>query len=93
MRALANSDSHVVAARLSRNFGHQLALSAGLELSAGARVLIIDADLQDPPELLPQMMQAMDQGADVVYGQRISRRGDSWFKRATAKLSIGCYAA
>ena len=86
MRALANSDSHVVAARLSRNFGHQLALSAGLELSAGARVLIIDADLQDPPELLPQMMQAMDQGADVVYGQRISRRGDSWFKLATAKL-------
>ena len=49
-------------------------------------MLIIDADLQDPPELLPQMMQAMDEGADVVYGQRISRRGDSWFKRATAKL-------
>lgn len=86
MQVLAKSDSHVVAAHLSRNFGHQLALSAGLQLSAGARVLIIDADLQDPPELLPQMMQAMDQGADVVYGQRISRQGESWFKRATAKL-------
>ena len=86
MQVLAKSDGHVVAAHLSRNFGHQLALSAGLQLSAGARVLIIDADLQDPPELLPQMMQAIDQGADVVYGQRISRQGESWFKRATAKL-------
>jgi dolichol-phosphate mannosyltransferase len=76
----------VVAARLSRNFGHQLALSAGLQLCSGARVLIVDADLQDPPELLPRMMEAMDQGADVVYGQRISRLGESWFKRATAKL-------
>ncbi len=86
MQALATSDGHVAAARLSRNFGHQLALSAGLELSSGARVLIIDADLQDPPELLPRMMEAMDQGADVAYGQRISRQGESWFKRATAKL-------
>ena len=86
MRDLAASDGHVVAARLSRNFGHQLALSAGLHLSTGARVLIIDADLQDPPELLPRMMEAMDQGADVAYGQRISRQGESWFKRATAKL-------
>lgn len=86
IQSLAKSDGHVVAAHLSRNFGHQLALSAGLHLSVGARVLIIDADLQDPPELLPRMMQAMDQGADVVYGQRISRQGESWFKRATAKL-------
>lgn len=86
LQALAQSDGHVVAARLSRNFGHQLALSAGLQLSAGARVLIVDADLQDPPELLPQMMQAMDQGADVVYGQRSSRKGESWFKRATAGI-------
>jgi dolichol-phosphate mannosyltransferase len=85
MCTLATSDPHVVAARLSRNFGHQLALSAGLQLSAGARVLIVDADLQDPPELLPRMMDAMDQGADVVYGQRTSRMGESWFKRATAK--------
>lgn len=86
MCTLAASDPHVVAARLSRNFGHQLALSAGLQLSSGARVLIVDADLQDPPELLPRMMEAMDQGADVVYGQRISRQGESWFKRATAKF-------
>jgi dolichol-phosphate mannosyltransferase len=83
---LAASDSRVTAARLSRNFGHQLALSAGLQLSAGARVLIIDADLQDPPELLPRMMATMDQGVDVVYGQRISRQGESWFKRTSARL-------
>jgi glycosyltransferase involved in cell wall biosynthesis len=86
MQALAAVDSHVVAARLSRNFGHQLALSAGLQLSSGARVLIVDADLQDPPELLPRMMEAMDRGNDIVYGQRKSRQGETWFKRATAAL-------
>lgn len=86
MRALAAADPHVVAARLSRNFGHQLALSAGLGQSRGERVLIVDADLQDPPELLPLMMAKMDEGAEVVYGQRASRTGESWFKRATAGL-------
>jgi dolichol-phosphate mannosyltransferase len=67
-----------------RNHGHQLALTAGLTLCRGERVLIIDADLQDPPELLPDMMALMDQGADVVYGQRRQRDGESLFKRATA---------
>ncbi len=86
MQALATSDSHVVAARLSRNFGHQLALSAGLQLSSGARVLIVDADLQDPPELLPRMMEVMDRGNDIVYGQRQSRQGETWFKRASAAV-------
>lgn len=86
MTELVATDRHVVAARLSRNFGHQLALSAGLQLASGERILIIDADLQDPPELLPRMMDALDQGADVAYGQRISRQGESLFKRATAKL-------
>lgn len=86
MTELVATDRRVVAARLSRNFGHQLALSAGLQLASGDRILIIDADLQDPPELLPRMMDALDQGADVAYGQRISRQGESLFKRATAKL-------
>lgn len=86
LRELAGRDARVVAVRLSRNFGHQLALSAGLSLARGARILVIDADLQDPPELLPQMMQAADHGADVVYGQRSSRQGESWFKRATASI-------
>jgi dolichol-phosphate mannosyltransferase len=67
-----------------RNHGHQLALTAGLSVCLGERILIIDADLQDPPELLPEMIKLMDQGADVVYGRRRQREGESLFKRATA---------
>jgi dolichol-phosphate mannosyltransferase len=81
---LVSSGAQVVGVRLSRNHGHQLALSAGLTVAGGERVLVIDADLQDPPELLPSMMKLMDEGADVVYGQRIARRGESAFKRTTA---------
>jgi polyisoprenyl-phosphate glycosyltransferase len=77
-------DRRIVAVRLMRNHGHQLALTAGLSVCRGKRILIIDADLQDPPELLPEMMKLMDQGADVVYGQRRQREGESLFKRATA---------
>jgi glycosyltransferase involved in cell wall biosynthesis len=73
-----------VAVRLMRNHGHQLALTAGLSVCRGERILIIDADLQDPPELLVDMMRMMDEGADVVYGQRRQRDGESLFKRATA---------
>jgi polyisoprenyl-phosphate glycosyltransferase len=82
--ALTKKDPHVRGIRLSRNFGHQAALTAGLMAAGGARILMIDADLQDPPELLPEMMKAMDAGADVVYGKRTSRRGESVFKRVTA---------
>ena len=85
MRRLAADDAHVVAINLSRNHGHQLALTAGLDLCRGDTVLIIDADLQDPPELLAPMLQAMrESGADVVYGVRRSRSGETAFKRATA---------
>jgi len=77
-------DENVVIVDLSRNHGHQLALSAGLDVAQGKRVLLIDADLQDPPELLPEMMAAMDAGADVAYARRISRAGESRFKRMTA---------
>lgn len=69
---------------LSRNHGHQRALSVGLHYSRGARVMAIDADLQDPPELLGPMMAAADEGADVVYGQRRARAGESVAKRASA---------
>ena len=86
MRDLAASDTHVVAINLSRNFGHQIALTAGLQMARGERVLIIDADLQDPPELLPQMMAQMDQGPDVVFGVRRRREGETAFKKATAHL-------
>ena len=85
MQELAADDPHVLAVNLSRNHGHQLALTAGLDLCRGATILIIDADLQDPPELLPAMYSALrDQGADVVYGVRRSRAGETAFKRATA---------
>lgn len=84
--ALCDDDPHVVGVNLSRNHGHQLALSAGLNVCEGRRILILDADLQDPPELLPDMFRAMDEGFDVVYGLRTERRGETWFKRATAKL-------
>jgi dolichol-phosphate mannosyltransferase len=85
MQRLTTGDPHLVAINLSRNHGHQLALTAGLDLCRGDHVLIIDADLQDPPELLPAMMQTMRvEQADVVYGVRKSRRGETAFKRATA---------
>ncbi len=84
MTELAAKDPRLVAVRLMRNHGHQLALTAGLSICRGGRILIIDADLQDPPELLPEMMKLMDDGADVVYGQRRQRAGESLFKRASA---------
>lgn len=86
IQALATDHEEVLGVRLSRNFGQQLALSAGLELCRGQRVLIIDADLQDPPELLPEMMRLMDSGADVVYGRRSIRHGETVFKRVSARL-------
>jgi glycosyltransferase involved in cell wall biosynthesis len=85
IRDLAASRPEVVGINLSRNHGHQLALSAGLALCKGDRILIIDADLQDPPELLPRLMERMDQGADVVFGQRSERRGESAFKLVSAR--------
>jgi polyisoprenyl-phosphate glycosyltransferase len=82
----AVEDSRIVGVRLMRNHGHQLALTAGLSVCRGERVLIVDADLQDPPELLPDMMALMDDGADVVYGQRRQREGEGVLKRTTASL-------
>ncbi|OLP58389.1 glycosyltransferase [Xaviernesmea oryzae] len=86
IEALADEDAHVVGVRLFRNHGHQLAVTAGLSVAKGDRVLLIDADLQDPPELLSKMMRIMDGGADVVYGQRAARMGESTFKLASAAL-------
>jgi polyisoprenyl-phosphate glycosyltransferase len=81
-----SADPHLVCVKLSRNYGHQLALTAGLSICRGKRILIIDADLQDPPKLLPDMLKLMDRGADVVYGQRQRRAAESAFKLMTAKL-------
>ncbi len=75
---------HIVGVDLARNHGHQLALTAGLQLCCGKLVFVIDADLQDPPELLPQMVAKVGEGFDVVYGQRTRRHGETLFKRSSA---------
>jgi polyisoprenyl-phosphate glycosyltransferase len=86
LNALAEENPAVVVLHLSRNFGHQNAVSAGIAYSTGDVVCLIDADLQDPPELLPDMIREIDAGYDIVYGVRISRARESWIKLVTAKL-------
>ena len=85
MCGLATRNPQTVAVRLLRNHGHQLAATAGLSVACGCTVMLIDADLQDPPELLGDMLAIMEQqGADVVYGKRTSRKGETLFKRVSA---------
>lgn len=82
----ALDDARVKVLRFSRNFGHQAAVTAGLDFANGDAVVVMDSDLQDPPELLPRMLDLFEQGYDVVSPQRISRQGDTRFKRWTAAL-------
>ena len=84
LHELAARDPQVVVVNLARNFGHQLALSAGLTVCRNELAFVLDADLQDPPELLTPMLQLIEEGADVVYGQRRQRAGESVFKKASA---------
>lgn len=84
--AHAERDRRIVAIDLARNHGHQLALTAGLHHVRGDLVFVLDADLQDPPELLGPMLAKLREGNDVVYGQRIRRHGETAFKRGTASL-------
>lgn len=86
LEELSLMDRRLIGVNLARNYGHQIALTAGLSFSIGQRVLIIDADLQDPPELLPEMMALLDAGCDVAYGQRRRRDGETWFKTKTAGI-------
>lgn len=86
LRQLAGHDKRVKFISFSRNFGHQIAVTAGLEHSAGKAVVIIDGDLQDPPELIPEMVARYQKGFKVVYARRRSRTGESFFKKLTAKL-------
>ncbi len=79
-------DERVIGVFLSRNYGHQLALTAGLQYSNGDRVRVLDADLQDPPEMLGRMMARLNEGYDVVYGKRRERDGETRFKNTTAHL-------
>lgn len=84
LRHLHVVEPHAGYVRLSRNFGKEAAMSAGLEVATGDAVVLIDADLQDPPELIPAMVQAWREGADVVNMRRHSRQGETWFKKFTA---------
>lgn len=85
-RVLNQQDPRFQYACLSRNFGHQRAITAGLDLASGDAVVIMDADLQDPPEVVLEMIKLWHQGVDVAYGQRKSREGESLFKKLTAKM-------
>lgn len=86
IKELAERDSHVKYLSFSRNFGHQIAVSAGLDFCTGEAVVIIDGDLQDPPELITQMYERYKEGYKVVYAKRKTREGETWFKKATAKI-------
>ncbi len=82
--ALCAADSRVRGISLSRNFGFQIAVTAGLDVVRGRAVILMDADLQDPPEVIPEMIKKWREGYTVVYGVRSEREGETWFKRATA---------
>jgi dolichol-phosphate mannosyltransferase len=84
IRELHQKDQRVVYLSLARNFGHQIAVTAGLNFVRGQVVVILDADLQDPPELITEMVEQWRQGYHIVYAQRIKRRQEGWFKRFTA---------
>lgn len=84
LKELQQHDASVGVANLSRNFGKEAAMSAGLRLARGEATILIDADLQDPPELIGEMVRAWQQGADVVNMKRVSRQGETWFKKASA---------
>ena len=86
MAAFARADRRIRALRFSRNFGHQMALTAGVDAARGRVVAVMDADLQDPPELLAEMLKKIDEGYEVVYAQRTKREGESAFKLWTAHV-------
>lgn len=86
LKEIAQKDKNVKIISFSRNFGHQAAVTAGLKETTGDAIVIIDADLQDPPELIPEMLKLWEEGNQVIYGKRKSRKGESTFKLLTAKM-------
>jgi len=86
LQELAEENKKVKVISFARNFGHQAAVTAGIQFVTGDAIVIIDADLQDPPELLPEMIALWEKGNEVIYGQRKSRKGESAFKLLTAKM-------
>ncbi|HEX9092272.1 MAG TPA: glycosyltransferase family 2 protein [Anaerolineales bacterium] len=86
IRQLASQDDHIRPIIFARNFGHQIAVTAGLDYSRGQAVVIIDSDLQDPPEVILDMITRWKEGFEVVYAQRSEREGETWFKLLTANI-------
>ena len=86
LKELAKNNKKIKVLSFSRNFGHQAAVSAGIEHSKGDCVVLIDGDLQDPPELISDMISKWNEGFDVVYGKRSKRNGETWFKKISAKM-------
>lgn len=86
----ARNDPRLRVINLSRNFGHQIAITAGMAAARGDAAVILDADLQDPPELIDTMIERWREGHDVVYATRTDREGETAFKRTTARVSIVC---
>ena len=86
LQEIADNDKSVKVISFSRNFGHQAAVTAGLKYITGDAIVIIDADLQDPPELIPEMLRLWEQGNEVIYGKRKKREGESKFKLLTASM-------
>lgn len=86
LKELRKKDSQVCFLNLSRNYGKEVAMIAGLDYSKGDALIIIDADLQDPPELIPEMISYWEQGYDDVYAKRNSRKGETWLKKFTSKM-------
>lgn len=84
MREIQATDPRMKVISFSRNFGHQMAITAGIDFAAGDAVVVIDADLQDPPEVIPELVQAWKDGAEVVLAVRGERLGETWFKEVTA---------
>lgn len=84
LRSIAKEHDYVKVRSFSRNFGHQLAVTCGMDIACGDAVIIIDVDLQDPPELICDMVKMWEQGADIVYGKRKKREGETAFKKLTA---------
>src|SRR5438093_1424543 len=86
LRRIASTDPHARVIRFSRNFGHQVAITAGIRRARGDAIVTIDADLQDPPSLIPRMLALWEAGNQVVLARREERQGETWFKRGSAAL-------
>ncbi len=90
---LLDNDPHISFLSLSRNFGHEIAGAAGLDYAKGDIIILMDIDLQDPPEIIPQMIDKYEEGYDIVNAKRKSREGETWLKKFTAEMFYKVFSA